>query len=77
MRKPLWKDAPTWAMWLAQDKDGEWGWWNLKPDRTAWLWTQAIEDQEAFYFLSAGYIDRDGLRFTLPKDWTKTLEPRP
>jgi len=77
MRKPLWKDAPTWAMWLAQDKDGEWGWWNLKPDKTASLWTQAIENQDEFDFLTAGYIDRDGLRFTMPEDWTKTLEARP
>jgi hypothetical protein len=77
MSKPLWKDAPTWAMWLAQDKDGEWCWWSLRPDRTASLWTQPQPNEDLCDYLSAGYLDRDGGRFTLPEDWTKTLEPRP
>lgn len=29
--KPDWKDAPDWAMWLAQDDDGEWGWFANEP----------------------------------------------
>jgi len=29
--KPDWKDAPLWAKWLAQDKDGSWCWFAEKP----------------------------------------------
>lgn len=32
MTKPDWKDAPDWADWLAQDKDGEWFWYDLQPN---------------------------------------------
>lgn len=76
MSKPMWRDAPNWAAFLAQDKDGEWCWWNLKPNRTASLWTQG-EPEESYDYLSAGYIDRDGNKFPLAEDWTTTLETRP
>lgn len=29
--KPDWKDAPEWAMWLAQDCNGDWYWFEEKP----------------------------------------------
>lgn len=29
--KPEWKDAPLWAMYLAQDADGEWYWFECEP----------------------------------------------
>jgi len=28
---PSWKDAPEWANWLAQDEDGSWWWFEVKP----------------------------------------------
>lgn len=28
---PPWSEAPPWAMWRAQDEDGEWWWFRLKP----------------------------------------------
>jgi hypothetical protein len=31
MSKPSWRDAPSWAQWLAQDSDGEWFWYSEKP----------------------------------------------
>lgn len=31
-REPSWKDAPEWAKWLAQDKDGIWSWFSTKPE---------------------------------------------
>jgi hypothetical protein len=31
--KPSWDDAPDWAEWLAQDSDGRWVWYGLKPGR--------------------------------------------
>ena len=30
--KPSWYDAPEWANWLAMDENGEWHWFELKPD---------------------------------------------
>lgn len=29
--KPDWKDAPDWAMWLAQDTNGDWYWYEIEP----------------------------------------------
>jgi hypothetical protein len=31
MSKPDWNDAPEWAQWMAQDKGGEWYWYEHKP----------------------------------------------
>lgn len=28
---PDWSDAPSWAEWLAQDSDGWWYWYEVKP----------------------------------------------
>ena len=33
MNKPDWKDAPEWAVWLAQDADGEWWWYQMRPHK--------------------------------------------
>jgi len=30
--KPDWCDAPEWAQYLTQDRDGTWGWWEKKPE---------------------------------------------
>jgi len=29
--KPSWRDAPEWAQWLAQDRSGEWLWYENMP----------------------------------------------
>ena len=29
--KPSWDDAPDWAWWLAQDRDGKWWWFENAP----------------------------------------------
>lgn len=31
MSKPLWRDAPEDAKFLAQDRDGDWYWWSQEP----------------------------------------------
>lgn len=69
MNKPDWKDAPEWANWLAQDKDGEWCWWNIAPIKTASLWTQGYPE-ESYFFESVGYLEKI-------LDWQCTLEERP
>lgn len=36
--KPDWKDAPDWANWLAMDADGEWWWYERKPEFFGSYW---------------------------------------
>lgn len=36
--KPSWDDAPHWAMWLTQDKDGVWRFWKNKPAISGNVW---------------------------------------
>jgi len=38
MSKPDWKLAPSWAMWLAQDDDGNWCWYENKPEWAGDCW---------------------------------------
>jgi hypothetical protein len=59
--KPDWKDAPSWANYLAQDEDSEWWWFENKPDEghAAW-WPCEGESCRA----SVG-------------DWRDSLEERP
>lgn len=74
--KPEWKDAPEWAMWLAQDGYGAWGWYENKPT--------SLDDDYACWDI----VDYDDLwqrpentswdePFVENDDWDKTLEPRP
>lgn len=69
--KPEWSDAPEWAKWLAQDKDGWYSWWNIEPvacDK-AECWNQGKPMEEWEYLdVSVG---------ALAEDWRKALEPRP
>lgn len=36
--KPNWKDAPEFAQYLAQDKDGWWYWYEKKPYADEHTW---------------------------------------
>lgn len=69
MGKPDWKDAPEWAKWLAQDKDGDWFWWERKP----------LISPRCSYWMPSVY----GKQFKrAPKgkindEWKKSLERRP
>lgn len=65
MSKPDWKTAPEWAMWLAQDEDGDWGWYEIKPVLGSWSWIWDFGDWALCEF--DGRAD----------DWTKSLEHRP
>src|SRR5690606_32966667 len=44
---PSWDDAPEWARYLAQDKDGTWWWYEKKPRilGTCW-WTDLVGEAE-------------------------------
>lgn len=72
MGKPDWEDAPDWAMWLAQDADGSWAWYQRKPvqlrgDHGGGLWDIR---QYLHEWLGAG-------RDKPNPEWKATLERRP
>lgn len=70
--KPEWKDAPDWAMWLAQDKDGDWYWWQDKPCIYHQpFWMPDADD--------AGEIEiaKPAKFNTIIDGWGNNLEPRP
>lgn len=68
--KPTWKDAPHWANWLAQDNDGSWYWYKVKPRCVAVSWAPR-EDEEGRRVWC--FIKRDNLNV----NWKDTLEERP
>ncbi len=59
--KPDWKDAPSWAKWLAMDENGDWLWYEDRPVCGVACWGSRgrFEDAESY----------------IP--WTDTLEARP
>lgn len=63
MDKPDWKDAPEWAKYLAQDKDGEWYWFECRPEMESECW-----------YLSK-YVGQT--EKASKEAWERTLEPRP
>jgi hypothetical protein len=67
MNKPDWKDAPEWAQWLAQDYDGQWGWFSVEPRQSpyasTWFWETGEWEEAAQQASNIG--------------WETTLEPRP
>ena len=68
--KPLWKEAPVWAQWLAQDSHGAWGWYEHKPvifPGECGVWD--IEDVDHSWE-RAGYDQKDN------HEWHETLEMR-
>lgn len=62
--KPNWDDAPEFANWLAQDKDGMWNWYESEPKLGGenWYTKTGVLSESAL-------IDFD--------DWQQTLEQRP
>lgn len=73
MAKPDWEDAPEWANWVAQDKDGDWYWWQEQPlvlRHPFWMPSDAD---------STGEIDlaKRGKINTIIAEWTTNLEQRP
>lgn len=64
--KPDWKDAPKWAKYLAQDKCGEWFWYQVKPI--------ADSDFDSFRCTKGKVELADN---ECNETWKETLEPRP
>lgn len=71
--KPEWKDAPEWAMWLAQDEvglhgiDHYWVWFEREPETFSNGW--------ADYSLDGRWHETRNVATVA--NWKKTLEPRP
>ena len=65
MSKPDWKDAPDWAVWLAQNEDGLWWWHEQKPWPGYWR----------NFWASLGLVKAQALGQINP-DWRETLEER-
>lgn len=63
MNKPEWSDAPEWARYLAQDKDGEWYWFECEPNMMSECWhlDRCVGQMERVY----------------KEPWTLTLEQKP
>jgi hypothetical protein len=70
--KPSWDDAPEWAQWLTQDRDGRWNWFEDKPK------DHSFSRETSFWvigtFVSGSAIAGIG-KFN--PDWRDTLEQRP
>lgn len=72
MDKPDWKDAPEWAMWVAQDSvggytDHYWVWFEKEPEAMQTGWIDHSPD---------GRWHQTTVVAT-SNDWRNTLEPRP
>jgi hypothetical protein len=60
--KPSWKDAPSWANYLARDADGEWYWHENEPKIDSHMW---IDNKGNSEFCG------------VDKDWRESLQSRP
>jgi hypothetical protein len=63
-----WSDYPSWCNWVAMDADGEWYYYDVKPEKTAAGWANGdfVND------LNPDYYPKN---FT--GDWTESLFERP
>ena len=64
MDKPDWSEAPEWARYLAQDKDGPWYWFEYEPKKESggyWYLDSCVGKSEKAH----------------KEEWTLTLESRP
>ena len=64
--KPNWKDAPAWAMWLAQDKSGDWYFYATEPEKRRTYWRTATHGNRSLACFGEAN-----------QDWENTLEKRP
>lgn len=74
--KPSWNDAPSWANWLAMDKDGKWYWYKYEPIKDCNLWYSA-------YYIDVTYsskvlqLDNVKENNAIFFNWEESLEQRP
>ena len=68
---PSWRDAPSWAQWLAQDSGGRWHWFECP--------IYADSDDEEWYEQEGfnGGVERAGESEERNENWSKTMQARP
>ncbi len=68
---PVWRDAPSWAQWLAQDSGGRWYWFEFP--------IYADSDDEEWYEQEGfnGGIEIAGESEERNENWSKTMQARP
>ena len=66
--KPRWKDAPKWAVYMAQSPNGHWEFFAVKPRAECW-WRHPIGERSSAHNTS--------IRGAILGDWRDTLEKRP
>lgn len=71
MSKPDWKDAPEWVEFIAQDMDGTWYGYSVKPDLLRNQWGK--KNPEPFSPDKVILLERGRAN----KLWGNTLERRP
>ena len=71
--KPLWKDAPPWAKWLAQDESGVWHWFEYRPRNTLYVHRWQVPDSTA----RNGNLGSSRRASPSSIDWKKSLEYKP
>ena len=71
---PSWDDSPKWAKWLAQDEDGKWQWYSLKPtlDDESTEFSPQRNDQ---WWLADS--DECTISADARSGWRSSLQPRP
>jgi len=71
---PSWDDSPKWANWLAQDEDGKWQWYSLKPtlDDEPTEFSPQRNDQ---WWLADS--DECTISADARSGWRSSLQPRP
>lgn len=67
---PPWSEAPPWAMWRAQDKDGWWCFYKYEPcaGRYDWVYSDIIFSSENYVLCRKGKPS---------SNWRKSLKKRP
>jgi hypothetical protein len=69
--KPDWKDAPSWANYVAMDADGEWWWFEREPPMGNRVWRSPEREP------TMGNRMWRSERYGTTGDWRTTLESRP
>jgi len=64
-----WEQAPEWARWAAQDKNGDWWWYEVEPeiDKDEEIWDAPVGD----------FLDAFEGRPMSNDQWKDTLVSRP
>lgn len=72
---PSWDDSPKWAKWLAQDEDGRWQWYSLKPTLDDECTDEFSPQRNDQWWLADS--DECTISADARSGWRSSLQPRP